>query len=50
VTVEYALAKFGATDVTRKSLQAKASQDGEDVIGPMLERVAADVLTVALAK
>jgi hypothetical protein len=50
VTVEYALTKVGSADVTRKALQAKASQDGEDVIGPMLEKVASEVLTIALAK
>ena len=50
VTVEYTLAKVGATEEPRKdSLQAKATQDGEDVIGPMLEQVATAVLTVALA-
>ena len=50
VTVEYTLTKVGATDVTKNALQAKANQDGEDLIGPMLEQVATAVLTVALAK
>jgi hypothetical protein len=51
VTVEYTLAKVGAADAAKKvALQAKATQDGEDVIGPMLEQVATAVLTVALAK
>jgi hypothetical protein len=51
VTVEYTLAKVGAADAPKKvALQAKATQDGEDVIGPMLEQVATAVLTVALAK
>ncbi len=50
VTVEYTLARVGAADVTKSALQAKATQDGEDVIGPMLEQVATAVLTVALAK
>jgi hypothetical protein len=51
VTVEYTLARVGAADAPKKTaLQAKATQDGEDVIGPMLEQVATAVLTVALAK
>jgi len=51
VTVEYTLAKVGAAGAPKKEeLQAKATQDGEDVIGPMLEKVATAVLTVALAK
>ena len=50
VTVEYTLARVGGADVTKNALQAKATQDGEDVIGPMLEQVATAVLTVALAK
>jgi hypothetical protein len=51
VTVEYTLSKIGGDVAPRKeALQAKATQDGEDVIGPMLEQVATTVLTVALAK
>jgi hypothetical protein len=50
VTVEYVLTKVGTTDVTRHALQAKAAQDGDDVIGPLLEQVATAVLTAALAK
>jgi len=51
LTVEYVLSKTGSADVTKKdSLQAKAKQDGEDVIGPLLEQVATSVLTAALAK
>jgi hypothetical protein len=51
VTVEYTLSKIGG-DVapSKEALQAKATQDGEDVIGPMLEQVAIAELTVALAK
>lgn len=50
VTVGYTLAKVGAPGATTKGeLQAKATQDGEDVIGPMLEKVATAVLTAALA-
>ena len=51
VTVEYTLAKVGATEASKPvALQTKAKQDGEDVIGPMLEQVATAVLTIALAK
>lgn len=51
LTVEYVLSKTGGTRETKKdSLQAKATQDGEDVVGPLLEQVATAVLTVALAK
>lgn len=51
VTVEYTLAKVGAAEALKPvALQAKATQDGEDVIGPMLEQVATAVLTIALAK
>jgi hypothetical protein len=51
VTVEYTLAKVGATEAVKPvAFQAKAKQDGEDVIGPMLEQVATAVLTVTLAK
>jgi hypothetical protein len=51
VTVEYTLAKVGAAEAPKPvALQAKAKQDGEDVIGPMLEQVATAVLTIALAK
>jgi hypothetical protein len=51
VTVEYTLAKVGAAGTVKPvALQAKATQDGEDVIGPMLEQVATAVLTIALAK
>lgn len=51
VTVEYTLARIGATAPPKPvALQAKAKQDGEDVIGPMLEQVATAVLGIALAK
>ena len=51
VKVEYTLAKVGAAEALKPvELQAKAKQDGEDVIGPMLEQVATAVLTIALAK
>jgi hypothetical protein len=51
VTVEYTFAKIGAAEAPKPvALQAKAKQDGEDVIGPMLEQVATAVLTIALAK
>ena len=50
VTVEYTLTKVGAEAPKPVALQAKATQDGEDVIGPMLEQVATAVLTIALAK
>ena len=51
LAVEYVLSKTGGTRDTKKdSLQAKATQDGEDVVGPLLEKVATLVLTVALAK
>ena len=51
LTVEYLLSKMGSAGETKKdSLQAKATQDGEDVVGPLLEQVATSVLTVALAK
>jgi hypothetical protein len=47
--VEYTLTQVGTASVTKDALQTKAKQDGEDVIGPMLEQVATAVLTVALA-
>lgn len=51
VTVDYVLSKTGsAPDAKQGALQAKATQDGEDVIGPLLEQLATEVLTVALAK
>ena len=51
VTVEYTLARIGAAEATKPvTLQTKAKQDGEDVIGPMLEQVATAVLAIALAK
>jgi len=51
VTVEYTLARVGAAEAGKPvALHAKAKQDGEDVIGPMLEQVATSVLTIALAK
>jgi ribosomal protein L21 len=50
VTVEYLLSRVGTKEVTKQALQTKAGQDGEDVIGPMLEQVATAVLTVALVK
>jgi hypothetical protein len=51
ITVEYSLSMVGSTAAaTKDALTTKASQDGEDVIGPMLEQVATAVLTVALAK
>ena len=51
VTVEYTLARLGASEPPKPvALQAKAKQDGEDVIGPMLEQIATAVLTIALAK
>jgi len=51
VTVEYVLAKTGAPrDGKKDSFEAKATQDGDDVVGPLLEKVATAVLTVALAK
>lgn len=51
LTVEYLLSKVGgASSPVKKSLEAKATQDGEDVIGPMLEQIATAVLTIALAQ
>jgi hypothetical protein len=51
VTVEYVLTRIGVKDGAKKDvLLTKASQDGEDVIGPMLEQVATAVLTAVLAK
>jgi hypothetical protein len=51
LTVEYVLSKTGSPNGAKKdSLQAKAKQDGEDVVGPLLEQVATSVLTVALGK
>jgi hypothetical protein len=51
VTVEYTLATVGAAEAPKPvALQTKAKQDGEDVIGPMLEQVATAVLTIALTK
>jgi hypothetical protein len=51
LTVEYVLAKTGSPADSRKDIfEAKAKQDGEDVVGPLLEKVATSVLTVALAK
>jgi len=51
VTVEFSLATVGVPGATKSNaLHVKAKQDGEDVLGPMLEQVATAVLTVALAK
>jgi len=51
LTVEYVLAKTGSPgDSKTDTFAAKAKQDGEDVVGPLLEKVATSVLTVALAK
>jgi len=51
LTVEYILSKVGDASAAKKdSLQAQAKQDGEDVVGPLLEQVATAVLTTALAK
>jgi hypothetical protein len=50
LTVEYELSQAGsATDSKKGSLQGKAKQDGEDVVGPLLEQVATSVLTAVLA-
>jgi hypothetical protein len=51
LTIEYQLSKPGSAAATKQgSLQGKARQDGEDVVGPLLEQVATSVLTFALAK
>ncbi len=51
LTVDYVLSKAGAGGATKQeSLHAKARQDGDDVVGPLLEQVATSVLTIALAK
>ena len=46
LTVEYQLSPVGSVGTGKAlALQAKAKQDGEDVIGPLLEQVATAVLT-----
>ncbi len=50
VTVEYSLSKAGTNETKKATLLAKATRDGEDVIGPMLEQVATAVLATALGK
>jgi hypothetical protein len=51
LTVEYLLSKTGDSGDTKKdALQAKAAQDGQDVIGPLLEQVATAVVTAVAVK
>jgi hypothetical protein len=46
VTLEYQLSKVGETASARaEKFETKAKNDGEDVLGPLLERVATAVLT-----
>ena len=46
VTLEYTLTKVGdATPAKPATLKSKAKQDGEDLLGPMLEQVATAVIT-----
>ncbi len=50
LTVEYSLSATGSVGAGKpESLQTKAKQDGEDVIGPLLEQVAVAVLSVVTA-
>jgi hypothetical protein len=45
LTVEYQLSKPGDAAAKAEKFEAKAKSDGEDVLGPLLERVATAVLT-----
>lgn len=50
LTVEYSLSATDSVGAKEpESLQSKAKQDGEDVIGPLLEQVAVAVLSVVTA-
>lgn len=50
LTVEYSLSATGSVGAGKPELlQSKAKQDGEDVIGPLLEQVAVAVLSVVTA-
>jgi hypothetical protein len=51
VTVQYQLVAAGqATPAAQNSLQGKAKSDGEDVLTPLLEQTANEVLTQASKK
>jgi hypothetical protein len=46
ISVQYSLAKVGDPAESKKiTLQAKAKQDGEDLLGPLLEQIATAVVT-----
>lgn len=50
VTVNYKLYRpGGATPAAGKELKAKAAETGHDILSPLLEQLATDVLTTALA-
>lgn len=50
ITLEYTLTKLGdAAAAESVSLKSKAKQDGEDLLGPMLEQVATAVITKVAA-
>jgi hypothetical protein len=51
IVAEYVLTAPGnPAPVKQNSLERKASQNGEDLISPLLEQIATDVVTVATAK
>jgi hypothetical protein len=51
IIVEYALSALGAPQPLKKSkLDRKAKQDGEDLLSPLLEQVASEVVTTVAAK
>jgi hypothetical protein len=50
ITLEYTLTKLGeASEAQPETLKGKATQDGEDLLGPMLEQVATAVITKVTA-
>ena len=51
IVVEYVLSQLGAPQPLKKSrLDRKAKQDGEDLISPLLELVASDVVTTVVGR
>jgi hypothetical protein len=51
ITLEYALSAVGAAQPVKKAkLDRKAKQDGEDLLSPLLEQVASEVVTTVVAK
>ncbi len=51
ITVEYSLSKKGnATAAKKQTLQSKAKEDGEDLLGPLLEQVATEVVNIVAGK